>query len=294
MLGKLIKKFRTQQSPPYPPNLQVSQCGMKNLKLNYAQIGKGPVLILIHGWTNNWEGWLPLVPFLQNNFRLYIVDLPGFGDSCDLPQYSIELSSNAVKCFIEAMGIHPVAVVGLSMGSFVSADIAYRYPTIIQKAILIGPVLKNSGKLGSTVKYVLKAIDRSTLSETVLKKVIETRMIAYLVSKYINMYKFKRELVDLYGMIGKKKMRKEAYVQMGVSAGEYPMRHTVSSLTIPTLLVYGREDKINSPAYAQSEVLPLNKHISIEIIPFAGHVVPWEKPKEVATAIKNFCAVYPK
>lgn len=283
-----MKRFQSQQSPCYPPALQIFQCAVSELKFNYAQIGIGPALVFLHGWTNNWEGWLPLVPFLQKNFTLYLLDLPGFGDSCDLPKYTIELSSHAVNCFIKKMGIRPAAVVGLSMGSFVAADVAHRYHTNIQKAILIGPVLKNNGKLGSTVKYVLKAIDRSTLSETVLKKLIETRMIAYFVSKYINMYKFKRELVDLYGMIGKKKMRKEAYVQMGVSAAEYPMSHTVSSLRIPTLLIYGREDKINSPLYARKEVAPLNKYISIAVIPFAGHVVQWEKPKEVARAIKKF------
>lgn len=288
MLGKIIKRFHSQQSPTYPPSLQILQCVTKKLRLNYARIGKGPALILIHGWTNNWEGWLPLVPFLQKSFTLYILDLPGFGDSCDLPTYTIGHCSYVVKCFVDEMKIRPLAVVGVSMGSFVTADFAHQYPSATQTSILIGPVIKNNTFIGKAVKKTLQKIDGSEFSESVLKKIIETRICAYLVSKYINMYEFKRELVDLYGMTGKKKMRKKAYVQMGVSASDYPMSHTVASLTIPTLLVYGREDKINSPLYAKKEILPFNKHVSIAVIPFAGHVVQWEKPEEVARAIKQF------
>ncbi|STX28926.1 biotin operon repressor and biotin [Legionella beliardensis] len=50
------------------------------LKVN--QIGKGNrPLVLLHGWGFNQKIWQSLIPLLTNNFTLYLVDLPGFGQS---------------------------------------------------------------------------------------------------------------------------------------------------------------------------------------------------------------------
>lgn len=48
---------------------------------SYQKIGKGPLLVLLHGWANNWETWLTIVPTLADHFTLIIPDLPGFGAS---------------------------------------------------------------------------------------------------------------------------------------------------------------------------------------------------------------------
>src|SRR5258708_29470273 len=47
----------------------------------YEKIGTGPLLVLLHGWANTWEAWLPIVPPLADHFTLIIPNLPGFGDS---------------------------------------------------------------------------------------------------------------------------------------------------------------------------------------------------------------------
>ena len=53
--------------------------------------------------------------------------------------------------------------------------------------------------------------------------------------------------------------------------------------------MFGREENISSPQFARKELLSL-KGLNLEVvdIPEAGHVVPMEKPKEVATATRDF------
>ena len=51
------------------------------LTTKYEKIGAGPLFVLLHGWANNWEAWLPIVPALADRFTLIIPDLPGFGGS---------------------------------------------------------------------------------------------------------------------------------------------------------------------------------------------------------------------
>src|SRR4051794_40125898 len=52
---------------------------LMNLKIN--KLGQGMPLVLLHGWGFNQEIWFSLIPVLETNFTLYLVDLPGFGES---------------------------------------------------------------------------------------------------------------------------------------------------------------------------------------------------------------------
>lgn len=259
--------------------------------LNFVKVGQGTPLVFIHGWANNWEGWVPIIPFLDKDFTLYLLDLPGFGDSDDLAEYSLAVVSKYLWGFIKQLPQKPAAVIGLSMGSFVVAHLGHNDPEICEKLILIGPVIRNgrgSALITKTLRYSLWILKNFSLGETALKKIIETRVAAYAMSKYLNMYKFNRFLVDAYGMIGKKKMRKEAFTQMGISVADSDLAKVVGEIKIPTLLLYGREDKISSPQTAREELLPKNNFLICVDIPEAGHVVSLEKPAESAQVIKNF------
>jgi pimeloyl-ACP methyl ester carboxylesterase len=275
-------------------NKKVSGFKVKKVKIgdifiNFAQGGKGrKKLVLIHGWANNWEGWLPLAKFLKRNYTLYLVDLPGFGDSGDLKTYSISKAAKYVALFLKKQNIKADAVVGISMGSLVAAYLGKTNSQKIKNIILLGAIFKTGTKalVMKALKTALEIINGKKPAETLIKKFIETRMAAYLLAKYINMYKFNKFLVDTYGMIGKKKMRKEAFIQMGISAAKLRLEKILTNYPLPVLFIYGKDDKITSPAQAK-KCLPKG-HFYFVSIPQAGHVVAWEKPKEVARAIINF------
>lgn len=270
------------------------QTTINRVKINYVKAGSGPILVFVHGWANNWVSWIPLADYLCKNYTVYLIDLPGFGDSDDLPHYSIETVSEYLKGFIERLPEKPKALVGLSMGSLVVAQVGKIDEKISENLILISPVIKNkslSDLVSTTLESSLKIMDHFSLSEMFLKKIIETRIAAYSMSKYMNMYKFNKFLVDEYGMIGKKKMRKEAFVQMGYSGASYDLKEVLFHHKMPVLLIYGREDKISSPQNVRKSLLKMNDKIKLKVIPFAGHVVPLEEPEKVATSIRDYLEV---
>jgi len=263
---------------------------VKGIKINYAKVGHGPIILFIHGWTNNWEGWIPIVEYLQDDYTLFLVDLPGFGDSGNLPKYSIPICADYIASFLKTLPTKCQAVVGVSMGSFVTADLALRYPKLMHRAILNGPVIKDGRFriIPPAIDIFLKTVQKSSLSERALKRLVETRAVAYLLAKYLNMYKFRKDIVDSYGMVGKKKVRRQAYVEMGISASGYGLLEVLCQVSLPTQLIIGNKDVYTSYNFIRRQILPCNKNLTLSIIPNAGHVVPWEKPKEVAEAIKNF------
>lgn len=264
--------------------------------LNYAKVGKGQPLVFIHGWANNWEGWIPIITYLKNSYTLYLLDLPGFGDSDDLEKYTVFKQAEIVSFFLRKLKRRPLAVVGLSMGSFIVGEIARSFSNSTKSVVLIGPVINEGNRniAAKTIKLFLVGMRKTILSEIALKKMVETRMAAYLVSKYVNMYRFQRHLVDAYGMIGKKKMRKEAFVQMGISAASYNLKEAVKVSDLPMLLIYGKQDKVTSYSYAKKNLERNNPRVVCVGINHAGHVVPWENPKQVALAIDGFLSKYVK
>lgn len=59
------------------------QVQVGGLPYKYEMIGSGPLLVLLHGWANTWEAWLPLIPKLSDHYTLILPDLPGFGTNHD-------------------------------------------------------------------------------------------------------------------------------------------------------------------------------------------------------------------
>lgn len=266
---------------------------INGVRLNYAQVGTGPALVFVHGLANNWEGWIPLIPFLQDHFTLYFLDLPGFGDSDSLYTYSVMTAADYVDTFIgQVLGEKPLAVVGASMGTLVTGALIQKHPDVAEAAILIGPVIKNgrTDVASRVFKISMRAVKRFDLSERALKKVLETRLAAYTIAKTINMHQFNRFIVDTYNLVGKRKMRKEAFTQMAISSAESNLKEVVEKVTLPTLLLYGREDRVSSPQFARQHLAPNNQHLTVFDVPAAGHVVPMEKPRPTARAIRGFLA----
>lgn len=250
-----------------------------------------PSIIFVHGWCNNYKGWMPLARQLKKDFQLYLIDLPGFGDSGDLKQYSVSSMSDYLSEFVRYMKLKPITIVGLSMGSLIVADMALNYPDLTESVVLAGPVLKDGRKnqlITKAIYYSYRFIDRSSKLESLLKKLVERKLSGYAMAKYINMHQFNKRLVDLYGTQGRIKMRPHAYVQMGKSTALYDLKDTIKKINIPILLLFGATDKVSSADSALKYFGSDTKKIIIEKIKNAGHVVPLEKPKESAQAIKTF------
>ncbi len=64
--------------------------------IHVVTYGKGNPVVLIHGLTNNWEGHIPLATVLGETYKVYIPDIPGYGDSGGLKNYNIQKMSQGL------------------------------------------------------------------------------------------------------------------------------------------------------------------------------------------------------
>jgi len=107
--------------------------------MNLVDIGEGPVILMIHGLAGSWQNWLENIPFFARDHRVIAVDLPGFGES-EMPAKDISISryADTVDALLDELDIdQPVRLLGNSMGGFIGAELAIRYPQRIERLVLV-------------------------------------------------------------------------------------------------------------------------------------------------------------
>ncbi|GLB63338.1 hydrolase [Dietzia sp. NCCP-2495] len=100
------------------------------MDLYHRVTGTGPTIVLIHGVCHRGHAWDPVVPLLADRYRLVIVDLPGHGNSPDLPidgdplEYMVDQLTTLLDGILEPGERAHIA--GNSLGGFLALEMAAR------------------------------------------------------------------------------------------------------------------------------------------------------------------------
>lgn len=91
------------------------------------EVGRGPVVLLLHGTPSPAEDWLPLADALARDYRVLIPDLPGYGQSPDPIDASMERIGDALAAMLADRGVTRLhGLVGYSTGAYRAFDLAIR------------------------------------------------------------------------------------------------------------------------------------------------------------------------
>jgi len=95
------------------------------VSVHIESVGRGPPLVLLHGWAMHSGVWLPLLPRLVERYRVHCVDLPGHGYSAPLARYDVAALAGAVAAAVSALpdvGRTAPVVLGWSLGGLVALE----------------------------------------------------------------------------------------------------------------------------------------------------------------------------
>lgn len=111
---------------------------IEGLNLNYIVEGEGEPIIVLHGWGCNINTVIPIVNILKDKFKVYALDLPGFGESQE-PSEVIDSFQyvEIVKKFMESNNIKKATFIGHSFGGKLSIIIGSKYPELVNKIVLV-------------------------------------------------------------------------------------------------------------------------------------------------------------
>src|SRR5258708_6186137 len=124
------------------------------VRLHYLTAGKGPAVILLHGYAETSRMWRPILPVLAERFTVIAPDLPGIGDSA-IPADGLDMKSAAMRVhgLARKLGVEKARVVGHDIGLMV----AYAY---LARRKLTMPVLSIGGEksLGEALAQQMKLV----------------------------------------------------------------------------------------------------------------------------------------
>lgn len=110
----------------------------KNTDIYFETYGKGPALILLHGFLESSNMWEKLIPQLSKNNFIITLDFPGHGKSGVIAEnHSMELMAEVVNALMEYLRIPAAIFVGHSMGGYISMAFADLFPEKMEKLILL-------------------------------------------------------------------------------------------------------------------------------------------------------------
>jgi pimeloyl-ACP methyl ester carboxylesterase len=121
--------------------------------VSYMEAGEGPVLLLVHGIAGSCENWREVIEPLSRHHTVIAPDFPGHGASeAGAGDYSIGALAAGLRDLLLALGHERATVVGHSLGGGVAMQLAYQFPEMIERLVLV-----SSGGLGPEVSPVLRA-----------------------------------------------------------------------------------------------------------------------------------------
>lgn len=111
---------------------------VEGIKIHYLTAGRGPEVILLHGYTQTSRMWRPLIPKLAAKFTVIAPDLPGIGES-DIPKDGLDMKTAAVRMhsLAKSLGITKARVVGHDIGLMVAYAYAAQFPAEVEKLVVM-------------------------------------------------------------------------------------------------------------------------------------------------------------
>jgi len=135
------------------PEVEVKTATVHGRSVSYMEAGEGPVLLLVHGIAGTCENWSEVIEPLARHHTVIAPDFPGHGGSDPGGgDYSIGALAAGLRDLLLALGHERATVVGHSLGGGVAMQLAYQFPEMIERLVLV-----SSGGLGPEVSPVLRA-----------------------------------------------------------------------------------------------------------------------------------------
>lgn len=106
--------------------------------IHYTKNGKGPCVVLLHGFLLSPIIWNELAPLLTKKHQVIVIDLPGHGKSGTIAEtHTMELMAEVVNFILVENKINKVSFIGHSMGGYISLAFVEKFPTKVDSLVLL-------------------------------------------------------------------------------------------------------------------------------------------------------------
>ncbi|NWR40676.1 EPHX3 hydrolase, partial [Tachuris rubrigastra] len=259
------------------------------LRLHYVTRGPptAPLVLLLHGFPQNWFCWRHLMQELSGEFRVVALDLRGCGASEKPPgrdSYRLELLRGDVCQVIEALGTPPAAprcaLVGHDWGGVLAWEVAATRPGLVEKLVVMDA--PHRGAMADFTAHHPSQLLRSSyiflfqlpwLPELLLSLADFQLVRTFLTGRWTGVRDTERRLTE---------QELECYLfTLDTPIPREPPPP-------PTLLLWGSHDAFLDPRLAPAMLRRLRPQSRLRLLPGASHWLPEERPRPLAQLIGQF------
>lgn len=259
-------------------------------EVNYAEIGEGEPVLFVHGLGGCWRNWLENLTHFGRTHRAIALDLPGFGDS-PMPAWQIEMPTygRLIHDFCEKLGIERVAaLVGNSMGGFVSTEAVIEDPKRFERLVLVSAAgISFAEAIGRRREAEVSLFEAMMAFTAGPRRVWVTRPKGRQFAfgrVFHNPNRIRPELLAEQMEPG---IRAPGFADAIRAIGGYDTRHRLPEIEVPTLVVWGLNDHI-VPVEAAIGYHRLIPNSRVELFERTGHVPQMERPHRFNALIDDF------
>ena len=245
---------------------------INGIDVDYEDGGRGPAILLSHGYSATGRMWTPQRPALEPHYRVITWDMRGHGQTQspdDAAQYSEALTVADMRALLAHVGVERAVVGGLSLGGYMSLGFYRRHPEMVRALVICdsGPGYRNPE---ARAAWNQRAHERA--------RELETRGLDALTSSSREMREALRHHRSAQGL---------AHAARGMLAQEdAAIIDSLPAIGVPTLIILGdRDTAFVAPCEYMAKKIPGAR---LEIIKDAGHSSNLDQPEAFNRVLLDF------
>jgi epoxide hydrolase 4 len=272
--------------------------------------GEGRPLIFLHGFPQFWFLWREQLADLGDDYAVYAPDMRGYNLSCkpeDPEAYRMRHLLGDIVGLIRELDVGPVTLVGHDWGGIVAWAVALKRPELLERLVIIDAPppftwnrdLRQSPKQRDAVNYMIELSKPSpepeemltandfSMMDDIMRRIGGRDAVLSDADKTIYHEAWAQPGALRGGLNYYRAARMGEQVAAGGVPEEYATKITSQTVEVPTLVIWGESDTALLPSLTRglSEWVP---RLRVELVPGAGHWVPYERSDRVNSLIREF------
>ena len=273
-----------QDCSPYPWGEKAGRMvDVLGTRIHLADQGKGPAVLLLHGWGRSYQSWSPIFSVLAARCRVIAPDLPGHGYSApgQAPITSYKHLAKLLLALMDAEGIERATVIGNGLGGAIAMQLALLEPDRVDLLLLLSP-------LGYRLPW--SWLDRSLASRSLVGRMLWGLKGAKGIAKWVARHAgpsvtHEQILEELRPALDSPRGLHDT-----LRACLEDLAWQVDELIAPTLVICGTADSL-MPASLGRDLADAVAEGQFEAVVGAGHFVHEEAPDDFLPIITRFIAL---
>lgn len=255
------------------------------VKIHYVTAGKGPLVVMIHGFPDFWYTWRAQMEALAPQYQVVALDLRGYNLS-DKPageeNYDMKLLVGDVAAVIRHFGQQKAIVVGHDWGGMVAWQTALNLPQMVDRLIVLN--LPHPNGLSRELAYNPKQQANSAYARRFQKADSHLALTAEGLAGWVKDAAAKEKYVEAFKRSDFNAMMN--YYRRNYPKEPYEERISPVKLAMPLLLIHGLNDTALLSGALNNTWDWLAADMTLVTIPGAGHFVQQDAADVVTRSMK--------